>query len=239
MSSLLTNCPRCGARLRGLSTRCDACGADLVPYLTRAGASTRSVPAPSSSATPDVAYTPRASVAPPSDPTLGVATPPGLPFDYTGLRRPEVSETLEEATWVSVLSTMIILLIGVAVGGYFALKSGEIVNIIFGGSVILLIGSAWFPAVRRVLLRDQLLREGRRTLGVIYDRWTYKDSDGDTVYVVAYAFQAYQELVTITRAVKSRSLYFRYEVGDAVPIRYLKSNPHVAMVDAPPHSARL
>ncbi len=61
------------------------------------------------------------------------------------------------------------------------------------------------------------------------------------MYCVAYAFEVEgpaQASATITRAVRSASLYRRYEVGDAVPIRYLEGNPGVAMVDAPAHPAR-
>lgn len=231
MSSLLTNCPRCGARLRGLSTRCDACGADLVPYLTRAGASTRSVPAPSSSATPDVAYTPRASVAPPSDPTLAAATPPGLPFDYTSLERPAISETLEMTGWHSHMAMVLIAIVIVVVvkiipgAGIFALG----MDVILGPLAILMV----LRGIYLAKFQQKMHQHGRQTSGVIFDRWTDKDYEGDTTYFVAYAFQAESAdgvLTTVTRAEKNQKLYERYQVGDVIAVRYLVSDPSVAVV---------
>ncbi len=234
---MLTRCPRCGARLNGPSTRCDACGADLVPHLARSGANAASVLAPPS---PAIASLDRqAPVAPPPDPTPDA--PAGLSFDYTGLERPAISATLEDATWLPVLSTAIIIIIGAALGGYLVFKSGSVSGMVLGAFTIMLIVRAWLPAVRAAILRDRLLREGRRSLAVIYDRWSNKDDDGDPVYFVAYAFQregSAQEAMIFRRAVKSAALYRRYAVGDVVPIRYLESNPHIAMVDALANPAR-
>ncbi|MCX7789957.1 MAG: hypothetical protein N2378_04890 [Chloroflexaceae bacterium] len=204
MPSSLTRCPRCGARLKGLSTRCDACGADLVPYLARSGAHaaitdtlaapsssalTAGVPAPPLPTMTDVSHNRRAVVAPPPDAAPG-AVASGPPFDDTALERPAVSEALEDAGWSPVLTIMIILIIGVAIGGNLAVRTDSILGIFVGGFTILIMGRALLPAVRAAIQRGQLLREGRPTSGVIRDRWTDKDEDGDPVYHVAYAFEA-------------------------------------------------
>ncbi|MCS6883545.1 MAG: hypothetical protein RMK84_05065 [Oscillochloridaceae bacterium] len=239
MSSRLTTCPRCGARLKGPSTRCDACGADLVPYLARSGANTASVLAPPS---PAIASVDRQAPVAPPDPAPG--SPASLSFDYTTLERPAISETLEMAPWRSVLSELamwFIVLPGAMTAGLILLVVilpdarqaahglGSIV-----GSMLFLMALVVVPGrMYAAKLWERMHQYGRQTSGVIFDRWTDKDYEGDTTYFVAYAFQAEgagQSPVIVTRAEKNQKLYERYRVGDVIAIRYLISDPSIAVV---------
>lgn len=80
-------------------------------------------------------------------------------------------------------------------------------------------------------LYDKVHLKGHRTNGVIFDRWTTTNDDGDTTYYIAYAFQT-DDARIITRAEYSRyEQYIRYYEGDVVPVRYLPANPRIAMID--------
>ncbi len=240
MSSLLTNCPRCGARLRGPSTRCDACGADLVPYLVRSGANAVSVLAPLS---PAIASLDRqAPVAPPPDPAPDA--PAGPSFDYTRLERPAISATLEMAPWRSALVELgmwFIVLPGAMTAGLIMLiviipdarQTALGVGGILGGMLFLMTLVGVPGRMYAAKLWERMQKEGRQTSGVIFDRWTDKDYEGDTTYCVAYAFQAEgtgRAPVIVTRAEKNQKLYERYQVGDVITVRYLVSDPSTAIV---------
>ena len=229
MSSLLTNCPRCGARLRGLTTRCDACGADLVPYLTRSGANAASVLAPPSPAIASVDR--QAPVAPPPDPTPDA--PAGLSFDYTSLERPAISETLEMTSLGPAgMAVMLILPVVLAMGIWIIPGAGRFA-LATGGMLLLLVILQVPREIYLAKFQQKMHQHGRQTSGVIFDRWTDKDYEGDTAYFVAYAFQAESAdgvLTTVTRAERNQKLYERYQVGDVIAIRYLISDPSVAVV---------
>ncbi|NUM43301.1 MAG: DUF3592 domain-containing protein [Anaerolineales bacterium] len=82
----------------------------------------------------------------------------------------------------------------------------------------------------------QLRAEGLQTQGLLFDRWTDKDSDGDTTYYVAFAFtvRARAGDPIITRAEQNKKLYDKYRIGDTLSIRYLPNDPSVCMVQVPP-----
>jgi hypothetical protein len=78
---------------------------------------------------------------------------------------------------------------------------------------------------------------GRQTQAIIFDRWQEKDSEGDSVFYIAYAFkvselQGRQRI--ITRAEQNRILYPKLSIGDTLVIRYLADNPSICKIQSKP-----
>ncbi|MCS6843049.1 MAG: DUF3592 domain-containing protein [Caldilineales bacterium] len=99
------------------------------------------------------------------------------------------------------------------------------------GALGTLAGSAMAILIVRNRVNSRRLRqEGRRTYAFVFDRWGGRDLEGLPTYAVAYAFKAERadgEPVTVVRGVESKELYDRFQVGDAVPVLYLLSDPHI------------
>lgn len=83
---------------------------------------------------------------------------------------------------------------------------------------------------------NQLRAEGLQTQGVLFERWTDKDSEGDTTYYVAFAFKPVNAMMgapVITRAEQNKKVYDKYRVGDSLSVRYLPSDPTICIVQVP------
>ncbi len=102
------------------------------------------------------------------------------------------------------------------------------------GGLFTLVGLVMlFSSITSIVNLSRLRLSGRQTQAFIFDRWTDKDSDGDTTYFIAYAFQANQPgrgSVTVTRAEQNKQAYERYQVGDPVPARYLPNDPNICQL---------
>jgi hypothetical protein len=91
-------------------------------------------------------------------------------------------------------------------------------------------------AVRASIQTDRLNQNGQTTQGSLTERWTEKDSDGDTTYLVAYTFTAQAEDGTshqVNRSEYNRQAYHTLKEGDAVTVRYLPGNPETCQLILP------
>lgn len=102
------------------------------------------------------------------------------------------------------------------------------------GGLFTLFGLAMlFSSIKSIAHLRRLRLHGRQTQAFIFDRWTDKDSDGDTTYFIAYAFQLNlpgRGPVTVTRAEQNEYVYKRYQVGDSVPVRFLPEDPNICQL---------
>lgn len=103
------------------------------------------------------------------------------------------------------------------------------------GGVFTLIGLALlFSSITSLVNVNRLRASGRPAQALIFDRWTDKDSDGDTTYCIAYVFEANLpdgRRITVTRAEQNRHAYERYQIGDSAPVRYLPEDPNVCQLN--------
>jgi hypothetical protein len=102
------------------------------------------------------------------------------------------------------------------------------------GGVFILVGLGVLYAGGKAQKQlNQLRTAGVQTQGMLFDRWTDKDSDGDTTYYVAFAFKPLNAMMgapVISRAEQNKKLYDKYRVGDTLSIRYLPNDPTICMV---------
>jgi hypothetical protein len=123
---------------------------------------------------------------------------------------PEVAELEQEfgppAYWILLMSGM---------GGLFTL-----IGLFMMSNGLRSIGKA-----------GQLARQGQVTQGLVVDRWTEKDSDGDTVYVVAYRFNAPGHPPVTIAEYFHRGLFDKLQMGAAVPVRYLPDKPQTCRLE--------
>jgi len=95
------------------------------------------------------------------------------------------------------------------------------------GGLFVLIGLGLLYGSIRAQYHLRLLRsEGHQTMGFIIDRWRDKDSEGTTIYFIAYAFKELGGQI-ISRAEQNHTLYQKYKIGDTISIRYLPYNPSI------------
>jgi hypothetical protein len=100
------------------------------------------------------------------------------------------------------------------------------------GGLFSLIGLSMIgQGVRRVRNASQLAMEGQITQGLIVDRWTEKDSDGDTVYVIAYRFNAPGHASVTVAEYFHRGLFDKLQIGQSVRVRYLPDRPEICRLD--------
>ena len=105
--------------------------------------------------------------------------------------------------------------------------------VIVPGGFILVGLAMLFSSIKSIAHLRRLRLHGRQTQAFIFDRWTDKDSDGDTTYFIAYAFQLNlpgRGPVTVTRAEQNEHAYKRYQVGDSVPVRFLPEDPNICQL---------
>ncbi len=90
-----------------------------------------------------------------------------------------------------------------------------------------LIGSG----LRSIYIANQLARRGELAQGFIVERWTEKDSDGDTVYVVSYRFNVSGGLPVMAAEYHHRKAYDKLQPGDPVRVRYLPHKPEICRLE--------
>lgn len=99
------------------------------------------------------------------------------------------------------------------------------------GSLFVLIGIWMLYQGLSTLKNLNLLRlQGRQTLATIFDRWQDKDSDGNSLYFVAFVFKVSSltgERQIITHAEQNKDLYNKYQIGQTCVVRYLPTNPYI------------
>lgn len=77
----------------------------------------------------------------------------------------------------------------------------------------------------------QLAGQGQVAQGLVVDRWTEKDSDGDTVYVVAYRFNVPGHSPITIAEYFQRNLFDKLLMGDVVRVRYLPDKPETCRLE--------
>lgn len=77
----------------------------------------------------------------------------------------------------------------------------------------------------------QLGRQGQVAQGLVVDRWTETDSDGDKVYVVAYRFNALGHPPVTIAEYFHRGLFDKLQLGEAVRVRYLPDKPQTCRLE--------
>jgi hypothetical protein len=96
-----------------------------------------------------------------------------------------------------------------------------------GGAVLVFLG------VRDWLRLQALKTRGQLAQGVIFDRWTIQGK-GKT-YCVAYYFElpwGSLDGSRVIRAEVNKRVYHAFQIGDAIPIRYLPDKPKVCRVES-------
>lgn len=103
------------------------------------------------------------------------------------------------------------------------------------GGLFTLIGLVMISSSIMGIVNTSRLRLGGQVArGIVFKKWTDTDSDGDTMYYVAYAFKAEmrgKEVQHISRAEPNKILYDNVPVGGGLMVRYLPDNPHICRVD--------
>jgi hypothetical protein len=80
---------------------------------------------------------------------------------------------------------------------------------------------------------SRLKRKGHTVQATVFERWTESDSDGDTIYAVAYAFKAAMpdgSVRLVTRGEYNRVVYHSVEMGGSLAVRYLPDEPEVSRI---------
>jgi DNA-directed RNA polymerase subunit RPC12/RpoP len=106
------------------------------------------------------------------------------------------------------------------------------------GGLFTLIGLAMMSSSIMGIVNTSRLRLGGQVArGIVFKKWTDTDSDGDTIYFVAYAFKAEilgKGVQHISRAEQNKKLYDNVPVGGVLMVRYLPDNPQICRVDTKP-----
>ncbi len=111
-------------------------------------------------------------------------------------------------------------------------------TLLMGGMGLLFVGIGLFMLAGAVAgLQDyfRLKRHGQEAFAVVFDRWEERDSDGDALYQVAYAFRAFMpdgSLRLVTRAETHRQAYQAAQVGSTLTICYLPNDPETCKIVA-------
>jgi hypothetical protein len=97
-------------------------------------------------------------------------------------------------------------------------------SLIFVAVGVLMLGGSLKDARRQAQLR----RAGQLAQATVFDRWQDSDSDGDPLYVVAYAFRAILpdgSARLVTRAEYHKRVYQAVPPGGTLQVLYLPENP--------------
>jgi hypothetical protein len=95
------------------------------------------------------------------------------------------------------------------------------------GGLFVLIGLWMLYGAARGMYHLSLLRsQGQPARAYVFDRWTDKDSDGDTTYFLAYAFKTPDGRM-ISHAEQDKNLYQLHQIGEWIVVRYLPDNPSI------------
>jgi hypothetical protein len=231
---VIARCPRCASELdltltvRAAPFSCASCGAEIDLPQSRLQGERPQAEFASRYERPAFTATPCTS--------LCYAALQGLP-------RPKVKPALGSSRGqfktaiIWTLLSSIFILIGL---GIYLLKADLYPpNLVFplflGGMGLLftLIGvSSLTNAVTGLKNLDKLDRRGLVTDAVLYDKWMDSDSDGDSAYTVAFAF----EIPTprgpsrITRAEVNAKAYRALDLGDHTRVKYLPHDPDSSLL---------
>jgi hypothetical protein len=88
-----------------------------------------------------------------------------------------------------------------------------------------------YKALNAIIVGNRLRSDGQHMQATLIARWIEKDSDGDPVYLAAYAYKAslpHQGPKIYTRAEQNKALYDRYRVGERIDIRYVPDQPEIS-----------
>ncbi len=102
-----------------------------------------------------------------------------------------------------------------------------------GGFFVLIGMTIAVDAAKSLNQLDQLRQSGLKTQATLIEHWKDKDSDGDPVYFVTYAFQVVSSqgrTRIITRTEQQRKIYEKYQLGDIITVRCLPDNPDVCQI---------
>jgi hypothetical protein len=99
------------------------------------------------------------------------------------------------------------------------------------GGLFTLIGLVMIGgSLRSLYIARQLTSRGQPAEGVLVDRWTDTDSEGDKTYIVAYRFSP-PGGPPVTAAEYSRKAYDTCQIGDSVEVRYLPAKPETCRLE--------
>jgi len=101
------------------------------------------------------------------------------------------------------------------------------------GMIFILIGGTFFlKAAGDLNELGRLERRGLLTEGLVFDLWSETDSEGDSTYMVAYAYQipTPRGYKCITRAEINTNAYQKLELGDRPRVKYLPNDPETSIL---------
>ncbi len=101
---------------------------------------------------------------------------------------------------------------------------------LFGGLFVLIGLWLTYSSGQAVYYAAALARQGVVTTGILADRWTETDSEGDKTYCVAVRF-ATLDGSNVTIAEYNRKAYHRLLEGDQVAVRYLPKRPEISRLE--------
>jgi hypothetical protein len=99
-----------------------------------------------------------------------------------------------------------------------------------GGLFTVIGGVMLGGSLRTIYLSSQLALQGQLAPGLIIDRWTETDSDGDKTYLVSYHFSV-PGGPPVTVAEYNQKAYQKSQPGDPIQVRYLPNKPETCRLE--------